>query len=592
LGKLSPEAASNLAQFQNKYMKIRLRSGILRYRSDNSAGTLFEGRIDNDIFAGSDGAYLSSPLTREELRNPRGEDVDATNDLIHHLNENLEYYNKCLFFDFTPERRFMLLDGIIAPGKANGRSVASVVENRVIGIAGNSLILPVAPGYQLDPTIDDTFDLFAQYYHEEPDPLRISMPTKGVYAEAVMGACNSCEEKDESRFWRWEESPIPDSPNTQILPLNTDTRRADPGNLQPKDFPNPVVNIQNAPGMPDPVGLHDLLTLIGKGDAFRDVTGLNQNQLNALAAYQKALDTAQSFGHEAAELAKVAATVQMAKDAQKSGSLSNEDAKTIVKQQLAPDQQKEREEAAKDVTAIDSAKQHDQVDQSQAKDMTEDRLRKQQGTTRPTPPATPRKGKRKLHLMLIINDFQERPLVGTWVLNFGSLRDETFESTDGAPVEFDVEVDTSRDIPFYLKGNPYLTGVSLPPESENYYHAIMFTPTIGASNNITIEVAQRRRAQTVVDSDTTSESDVKLHAVATEFGSSVESSGESGLLAGLFAKVSVKGTITAKRVVTDSDASGTGTSDTHTISYTVMVPACRLAIKQHGQPASDINLNE
>ncbi len=592
LGRLSPEVANNLAQFQSKYMKIRLRTGTLRYRSDNSAGTLFDGRIDNDIFAGSDGAYLSAPLTREELRNPRGEDVDAANNLIHHLNENLEYYNKCLFFDFTPERRFMLLDGIIAPAKANGRSVASVVENRVIGIAGNSLILPVAPGYQLDPTIDDTFDLFAQYYHEDPDPLRISMPTKGVYAEAVMGKCNSCEEKDESRFWRWEESPIPDSPTTQILPLNTDTRRADPGNLQAKDFPNPVVNIQNAPGMPDPTGLQNLLTLMGKGDAFRDATGLNQNQLNALASYQKALDTAQSFGHEAAELAKVAATVQMAKDAQKSGSLSNEDAKTIVKQQLAPDPQKEREEAAKDVSAIDSAKQHDQVDESQARGMTEDRLRKQQSTTKSAPPATPKQGKRKFHLMLIISDFQERPLVGTWVLNFGSLRDETFESTDGAPVEFDVELDTSRDNPFYLKGNPYLTGMSFPPDSQNYYHAIMFTPTIGTSDNITIELAQRRTPQVVVDAHTTSESDVKLHAVATEFGSSVESSGESGLLAGLFAKISVKGTITAKRVLTDSDATGTGSSDTHSISYTVMVPARRLAHLQHGQPADDINLNE
>ena len=148
----------------------------------------------------------------------------------------------------------MLLDGIIAPGKANGRSVASVVENKLIGIAGNSLIMPVAPGNQLDPTIDEDFGLFEQYYNEENDPLRISLPTKGVYAESVMGKCNACEEKDESRFWRWEESPIPDSPNTQILPLDTGTRRADPGNLQAKDFPQPIVNVQNAPAAPDPTG--------------------------------------------------------------------------------------------------------------------------------------------------------------------------------------------------------------------------------------------------------------------------------------------------------------------------------------------------
>ena len=308
-------------------MKIRLRSGNLRYRTDNFAGTLFDGSIDNDIFAGSDGAYMVTPLTQEELRNPRGEDVNAANNLIHHLNENLEFYHTALFSDFTPQRRLMLLDGIIAPGKANGRSVASVVENRVIGIAGNSLIMPVAPGYQLDPTIDETFDLFAQVPPDDPDPMRISIPTKGVYAEAVIGQCNSCEEKDETRFWRWEESPIPDSPTTQILPISTDTRRADPGDLQPKDFPNPMVNIQNAPSLPDPAGLQNLMQLLGKGDAFRDVTGLNQNQLNALAMYQKTLDTAASFGKEAADLAKTAGMLEAIKSAKKEGTLTNEDAR-------------------------------------------------------------------------------------------------------------------------------------------------------------------------------------------------------------------------------------------------------------------------
>ena len=334
LNKLSPEQSQNLKQFQKKFMKIRLRSGNLRYRTANFAGTLFNGRIDNDIFAEGDGAFVSTLLSKDELRNPRGEDVDAANNLLHHLNENMEYYHKCIYFDMTPERRFMLLDGIIAPGKANGRSVASVVENRVIGIAGNSLIMPVAPGNQLDPTIDETFHLFAQYFEEEREPMRVSMPTKGIYAEAVMGKCNSCEEKDEGKFWRWEESPIPDSPTTQILPLDTGTRRADPGDLQPKDFPAPIVNIQNAPSLPDPSGLQGLLQLLGKGDAFRDLTGLNQNQLNALATFQKSLDTAATFGKEAAELAKAAAANKLIEDAKKSGTVSNEKAKQLAEKNI------------------------------------------------------------------------------------------------------------------------------------------------------------------------------------------------------------------------------------------------------------------
>src|SRR4029079_2120029 len=315
-----------IKSFSNKFMKITVRSGSLRYRSDSMSQYLFNGTINDDLFADDDGVYVDTPLNGDELRNPRGEDVDAANKLVHHLNENLEHYHKAIWFDMTPERRYMLLDGIIAPGKAMGRSVASVVENRLIGIAGNSLIMPVAPGNQLDPTIDKDFNLFDRYFSEETDPMRVSLPTKGVYAESVMGKCNACEEKDETRFWRWEESPIPDSPNTQILPLDTGTRRADPGNLQAKDFPTPMVNIQNAPAAPDPTGLQAMLQLIGKSDSFRDLTGLNQNQLNALATFQKTMDTAQSFGKETAGLAKAAAAMKLVEDGKRSGTLKNEDA--------------------------------------------------------------------------------------------------------------------------------------------------------------------------------------------------------------------------------------------------------------------------
>ncbi|MBV6439257.1 MAG: hypothetical protein DYG98_24230 [Haliscomenobacteraceae bacterium CHB4] len=357
----SPQELADIKRLKDKYMKIKVRSGSLRYRTDNFSGTLFSGRIDNDLFVGDDAVFLPALLTPDELRNPRGEDVDAANNLLHHFNENIAYYHKCIWYEMSDMYRFMLLDGIVAPGKANGRSVASVVENRIIGIAGNSLILPVAPGNQLDPTIDETFNLFAQYYREDEDPMRISMPTKGVFAEAVIGKCNSCEVKDESRFWRWEEAPIPDSPTTPILPLNTDSRRADPGDLDPKDFPNPVVNIQNAPNLPDPTGLQGLLQLLGKGDAFRDLTGLNQNQLNALATFQKSLDTAQAFGKEASELAKAAGAMKLIEEAQQKGIVSNEEAKQksgkVIDSAIPPTSEDKIARAKEQIGLIDALQQ-------------------------------------------------------------------------------------------------------------------------------------------------------------------------------------------------------------------------------------------
>ncbi|MGL4598836.1 MAG: N-acetylmuramoyl-L-alanine amidase, partial [Bacteroidia bacterium] len=180
--------------------------------------------------------------------------------------------------------------------------VASVVENKLIGVVGNCLVMPVAPGLQLDPTLDDEIDLYQHYYADPLDPVRLSLPTKGVFAEAVMGKCNSCEKKDETRFWRWDEAPIPDSPTT-INAINTPVPQNVQQNLQAKDFAAPIINLQNAPNIPDPQGYGGLVQLLGNPNIFRDLTGLSENQKNALQAFQTSMTGAQNFASMSKDLA-------------------------------------------------------------------------------------------------------------------------------------------------------------------------------------------------------------------------------------------------------------------------------------------------
>jgi hypothetical protein len=85
-----------------------------------------------------------------------------------------------------------------------------------------------------------------------------------------MGSCNSCEEIDNTRFWRWEESPI-DEP-TSILPVTTESRRAEPPNLTPAPLPAPMVAMQTAPAAPDPTGLAVAAQLLGNPNLVRDFT--------------------------------------------------------------------------------------------------------------------------------------------------------------------------------------------------------------------------------------------------------------------------------------------------------------------------------
>jgi murein DD-endopeptidase MepM/ murein hydrolase activator NlpD len=288
-------------------VRIIVHAGSMRYRTRNLHEHLFQStNIKNDLTLDGDDVRVFCPLSAKALRRPRQEDVDVSNDLLHHLNENLEYYHQCIWSRMDPQRRFMLLDGVVAPGRSQGRSVASVVENKLIGIVGNCLVMPVAPGFKLDPVLDETVDLFEHYYEDPRDPMHISLPTKGVFAEAVMGQCNSCEFKEEERFWRWEESPIPDNP-TAINAITAPVPQVTQPNLTPKDFPQPIISLQNAPTLPDPQGFGALTSLLANPNLFRDITGLTENQKNALAALQASLKTAEQFGQGAQALTGQAA---------------------------------------------------------------------------------------------------------------------------------------------------------------------------------------------------------------------------------------------------------------------------------------------
>ncbi|HET6318138.1 MAG TPA: hypothetical protein VFG86_16915 [Chloroflexota bacterium] len=131
--------------------------------------------------------------------------------------------------------------------------------------------------------------------------MRISVPTAGVFAEAVLGGCNSCEVKDDTRSWRFEESPCDEQAPT-IAPVSMEPPRANQPDLRSAGLPTPVVNIQNAPALPDPTSLAAALQTIGNPTLFRDVTGLTETQRSALQAYQSALQAAQAFGSQAATL--------------------------------------------------------------------------------------------------------------------------------------------------------------------------------------------------------------------------------------------------------------------------------------------------
>lgn len=302
--KLAPQVDTTTWTLPSRAKAI-LHSATLHYRTDHLHHSFMDGRFVGNDLSESDMVTVATPLDRQERRNPCDEDRKQARRLLAHLNEHVERYHRAIWLSMDPNRRILLFDGFIAPN-AGGRSVASVVENRLVGIVGNSMVLPVAPGIKLDPSyvLEEGALLKDRYAGpSSAPPFRISIPTRGVFAEAVLGDCTACEPKDDSRFWRWEESSIPDAPPS-IGDVDLGTRRGTPPTLKPDEFPEPIVQIQTSPSAPAPTGLAAALQLIGTPNLFKDMTGVKLNTENAAKAFNAALDTAEFFGMQASAIAK------------------------------------------------------------------------------------------------------------------------------------------------------------------------------------------------------------------------------------------------------------------------------------------------
>ncbi|MER8366888.1 hypothetical protein [Mesorhizobium sp. M1378] len=103
----------------------------------------------------------------------------------------------------------------------------------------------------------------------------ITLPTRGVFAEGKLGHCNVSEEIDNTRFWKWDEHPIPiQAP--EIAPVTPVTPSPQDAGVVPTAFPQSLVNIVNPSPAPDPAGLGAALGVLATANIFRDMSGQAQ----------------------------------------------------------------------------------------------------------------------------------------------------------------------------------------------------------------------------------------------------------------------------------------------------------------------------
>ena len=285
-------------------------TGALTLQYNDAGRTGMLGPVPFQLTAGA------RTVTVAEIRSDH---EDREHELLAHLQANAAYYGQAVLRSLDPATLALLLQ----PYAWNDRPVMDQIEPAPVAVLGNYLVFR-APAEPADASglpgltweallaergIDAT--------GRAGDHRQVAVQTGGVFAEAVLGRSNSAEKLDITRFWNWQDSPIPLAP-PEIAPVQSGSRQA-AENLAPGQLGAPVLSVTPAVSLPDPAGVGAALQALANGAMFRDMSGLAGTQQAAVAGAQAAT-AAQSAAAAAAsqnlqaEIARSIALAQVAGD--------------------------------------------------------------------------------------------------------------------------------------------------------------------------------------------------------------------------------------------------------------------------------------
>ena len=235
-----------------------------------------------------------------------GDETDRRAELLAHLQANRGYYTQAVLSNLDSASLIMLLSEV----SWQGRPLADQIEPKPVGVAGNYVIVGAPVEDDAPSGLGDGTQSWAELLREreiifnQKDKRIIPIPTGGVFAEAVLGRSNSAEKLDMTRFWNWQDSPIPMQP-PEISPIAAGSRGRQE-TLMPGQLGAPIVSLMTPSGLPDPAGLSAVLGAIASANMFRDHSGLAGTQAAAQAASAGTLTAATEAGRIASDNYRIA----------------------------------------------------------------------------------------------------------------------------------------------------------------------------------------------------------------------------------------------------------------------------------------------
>jgi hypothetical protein len=251
---------------------------------------------------------------------------------LQHVVRNTVTYSRAVWMSLTPEERAIMLEGFTigvpaggVPDATQSVPLLNCVANQVLGFYGNAMIMPfnipaevttqlsINGNGERPPrpfTTAEVQNALTQFHRTgfSPPVSHVTLPTRGVLGEAVLGQCPSAEKIDLTRFWNWGDSPIPQAADIAGGLLNKGSSLI--GATAPSaltGIPSAITNI-NAP----PADANAALQALISGQSTRDLPDITGRQ--ELATLEgKTLDTAEKARADALARAQTLASEGLSK---------------------------------------------------------------------------------------------------------------------------------------------------------------------------------------------------------------------------------------------------------------------------------------
>lgn len=214
-----------------------------------------------------------------------------------HVIENTMYYSQAVWASLTSDERAIMLEqytiGIPGVSGEIGEEIPlmNCVQNEVYGFYGNCMLMP----FSYPPELADLLNTSTREiqdalynYHTmafRPTTSMVSMSTRGMVGEAVLGNSNASEKIDLTRFWNWNDSPI----------THSDA-------IKPSDFSQEHIITENTAASDKLTKSENTVNITSNGASAPDLLSSlvnipsNANQLVGLAELEKFASSLTSSG--------------------------------------------------------------------------------------------------------------------------------------------------------------------------------------------------------------------------------------------------------------------------------------------------------